>query len=417
MEKTEKIFEEQMNQVKSIKIPGLKKSFKPMLMQQYVVWRLGTDDFFFNTSGTGTGKTIAALCASKFYRLKMLVITNNSGVKSYYKDANNIGYNTKNMLVINYDKFSFETCIDKWINICKEFNPQLIVLDEVHNIKINEKSALSTRSNKIRDLISSIDYKKLLIQTATPVINNVSETESLIKIGKPDYNIDGLSMIGRKIQAYTTLVDISIGFPKSKMIGGDVYQPITYKKLADRKFISKVKYDNYNFENKYESMLPFIKKGTIIYTEYTEGIVDKLYDKLSSLYSVGKYTGEEKDVNFNDYDIMIITSAGSTGTDGLQLNFNRMIFFTLPNTWAAFEQGIGRIDRTGSKFDNVEFYYLLDDDVATTFSDQKSWYNISKKRIDTEMIRDGHINKSIENKDKLKSESKKIIAKKETLLV
>ena len=64
METTKKIFNEQMNQVKSITIPGFKKSFKPILMQQYVVWRLGVDDFFFNTSGTGTGKTIAALCAS-----------------------------------------------------------------------------------------------------------------------------------------------------------------------------------------------------------------------------------------------------------------------------------------------------------------------------------------------------------------
>jgi len=416
MEKTEKIFEEQMNQVKSIKIPGLKKSFKPMLMQQYVVWRLGTDDFFFNTSGTGTGKTIAALCASQFYKLRMLVITNNSGKKSYEDDAKSIGYRRK-MLVLNYDKFSFETCMDKWIEECKAFNPDFIVLDEVHNIKINEKSALSTRSNKIRDLISSLNYKKLLIQTATPVINNVSETESLIKIGRPDYDTKDLSMIGRKIQAYTTLVDISIGFPKKKMTGGDIYQPITYKKLADKKFISKVKYDNYNFGPKYEAMLPFIRKGTIIYTEYTEGIVDKLYNKLSGLYSVGKYTGEEKDVNFSDYEVMIITSAGSTGTNGLQSNFNRMIFFTLPNTWAAFEQAIGRIDRTGTNFDNVEFYYLLDDDVATTYSDQKSWYNISKKRIDTEMIRDGHINKSVDNRDKLKSESKKIMHKKETPLV
>ncbi len=380
-------------------------------MQQYVVWRLGVDDFFFNTSGTGTGKTIAALCVSQFYKLKMLVITNNSGRSSYVKDAKDLGYNDENMLVINYDKFSFESCIEKWIELCKDFNPDFVVLDEVHNIKINEESGLSTRSDVIRTLLSNLNYKKLLIQTATPVINNVSETESLIKIGFPDYNVVGLSNTGRKIKAYVTLVDISIGFPKKIMDGGDVYNPIVYAKNESRgKFLSKVRYDNFNFDVKYQSMIDYIEKGTIIYTEYTDGVVDKLYNELSKNFSVGKYTGSEKDVNFGDYDVMIITSAGSTGTDGLQKYFNKMIFFSLPNTWGAFEQAIGRIDRTKSNFDKVEFYYLIDDGAAITYSDQKVWYNISKKRVDTEMIRDGHINSSKENRVKLKSESEKILS-------
>lgn len=393
-------FEEQMKTVKSIKIDGVNLK----LMQQYTIFRFMTDDFFFNTSGTGGGKTIAALAVSKYFNMKMLVITNNSGKSSYFNDAKKINYDISNMMVINYDKFSFDTTIKEYSESAKNFNPDFVVLDEVHNVKVNEKSANSHRSKIIKQLLDSLSYKKLLIQTATPVVNDVSETESLFKIGMPNYNTEGFSSDARKVMAYKTLTNVSVCFPKKSMKGGSDFKPIKYSKKAGKDdFISKVKYDIYNFNNKFEALKPYIKKRTIIYTEYTEIIVDKLYEEVSNLgFSVGKYTGEEKDNDFCNYDVMIITSAGSTGTDGLQKCFNRMLFFTLPNTWAAFEQAIGRIDReNGSNFNEVELYYLIDDGSETTYSDQSSWNRIIKKKFNSDLIRDGKVSGIEQHKEKI----------------
>ena len=109
---------------------------------------------------------------------------------------------------------------------------------------------------------------------------------------------------------------------------------------------------------------------------------------------------------------MVITSAGSTGTNGLQEYFNRMIFFSLPPTWAAFEQAIGRIDRSYSKFEFVEFYLLIDNGDKVSYSDSNSWYKIRKKKIDSDLIRDGQIldvKLNTENRSNLKKEASKII--------
>jgi hypothetical protein len=120
--------------------------------------------------------------------------------------------------------------------------------------------------------------------------------------------------------------------------------------------------------------------------------------------------GVEYKDSFGNYDVMVITSAGSTGTNGLQKFFNRMIFFSLPATWAGFEQAIGRIDRSYSAFDSVEFYILIDEGDRTSFSDSSYWYKIRRKKIDSDLIRDGYIQEDVSSKNRteLKSKAKEL---------
>lgn len=402
MTKLEKIFKEQLKEVKKIKCEGL--TFKGIrkrvkgelnLMQKYIIYRLREDDFLINTSGTGTGKTIAALAAAKIMKMKTVVITNNSGKKSYDKDIDNVGIDRNQVLVINYDKFSFEGCIEKAILDITNFKPDFLVFDEVHNIKSNETSEVSKRRGTITDMIKNIKFKKMLIMSATPVINHVSETESLLTLGKIEIDTN-LSLIMRKVNAYKALVHHAVGFQKKGMVGGDVFNAIQFT-AKGKKFISKRDWDESNLDSKFEAMLPYITKGTIIYTASTTGVINTLVAKIKAQFpkfKVGQYSGEEKVDNFN-YDIIVITSAGSTGTDGLQKFFNRMIFFSLPTTWAEFEQATGRIDRQGSNFKNVEFFYLQDQGLQTPWSDVASWTRINNKKGDSDMIRDGRLDNKV----------------------
>ncbi len=407
----EKQFEEEKKKVDSISIGS---NITLNLSQRYLIFRLSTDDFFINTSGTGAGKTIAALAASKFFNMKMIVITKNSGVDSYESvdvgnDCDKVGYNRDNMLVLNYDKFSNTTCTEHFIQKCIDFGAEMINLDEVHCIKVNEKTKESERSKVLYELLSRINYKKLLIQTATPVVNNISETESLIRLGLRDYDIKGLSNIGRKLKVYSTLIEKSVRFPKKSIKGGSEYKPIIYDKKSDKKnFISKAKYDIHNMSVKMEAMMPYIEKGTIIYTEYTENIVDAIVSYIPSNLKVGVYSGSKKDKDFQNYDVMVITSAASTGTNGLQKYFNKMIYFSLPYTWASFEQSVGRIDRQGSNFEAVDIMFMIDSGESTTFSDQRVWHKINKKKVDSDMISNGVISESSNNKITLKKEAEKL---------
>jgi hypothetical protein len=414
-------FKNELTETTAICVDGVELT----LMQKYVIWKLMNNYFFFNCSGTGTGKTIAALAAAKFLKLKLIVVTNNSGKKSYYEDAKKIGFDESMMHVINYDKFSFKSCVDRVLKEAKDFGGQFLVFDEVHNVKVNENSKQSDRSRIIIDLVKTINPQKFLIQTATPVVNHVSETESLLLLGIPSYNNKGLTSTARKLKVYSELMPISIAFPKKMMKGGDVFNIVNYSKDELKKeFKSKPYYDRHNFPNKFNAMIPLLKKGTIVYTEFTDGIVKRLSDEIKKLgYTCGVYSGECKDgitkmVNgkevldsFGNYDIMVITSAGSTGTNGLQEYFNRMVFFSLPPTWAAFEQAIGRVDRSYSKFEFVEFFLLIDTGDKMSYSDSSSWYKIRKKKIDSDLIRDGQIlnvKLNTENRINLKKEALKL---------
>lgn len=409
-ESVENQFEKEKQEVLSIRIePDILN-----LQQRYIIHSLKNNDFFMNTSGTGVGKTIAALAASKYFNMKMIVITKNSGVDSYEStlpgnDCDKIGYDRSNMLVLNYDKFSNTTCTEEYIQKCIDFGAELINLDEVHCIKQNEKTKESERSKVLYELLSKIKYKKLLIQTATPFVNNISETESLIRLGVKDYETKNLSFVGRKLKVYSTLIENSIRFPKKSIKGGDVLVPILYNKLTDKDdFISKAKYDIHNMRVKMEAILPHIEKGTVIYTEYTNGVIEAILSYIPTKFRVGIYSGTQKDKDFENYDVMIITSAASTGTNGMQKYFNKFIFFSLPYTWSSAVQSIGRIDRQGSAFDEVKIMFLIDSGKATSFSDQRVWHKISKKKLESDMVSDGRIEESISNKNRLKEEASKL---------
>jgi hypothetical protein len=51
---------------------------------------------------------------------------------------------------------------------------------------------------------------------------------------------------------------------------------------------------------------------------------------------------------------LVASPAIAVGVNGLQQRCNHLIFLSLPWTYTAYEQIVGRICRTGSKFESVE---------------------------------------------------------------
>src|SRR5262249_32433663 len=101
-----------------------------------------------------------------------------------------------------------------------------------------------------------------------------------------------------------------------------------------------------------------IRKKTIVYTHYVDGIVEPLRDAISKAgWSVAVYSGDDK-TGLNAFlsgptDVLIGTSTIGTGVDGLQIVSNRLIVNALPWTAAEYDQLKGRLYRQGQTASGV----------------------------------------------------------------
>ena len=108
-----------------ISVPkGYSFPYKPTLMQKYVAYRIRTTPYFGNFSGTGAGKTLSAILASRIIGSRMtLIVCPNDVVEQWAKhvlavfpdskvvlrkEAFNAKYEDDKYkyLILNYDKFS-----------------------------------------------------------------------------------------------------------------------------------------------------------------------------------------------------------------------------------------------------------------------------------------------------------------------
>jgi superfamily II DNA or RNA helicase len=123
----------------NIKVPdGYAFPYDPTLMQRYVAYKVKTTPYFGNFSGTGTGKTLSAVLASRVIdsKITLIVCPNDvvdqwarniieifpdskviTGKEAFYQRYNKNKYQ---YLVLNYDKFSQEDSPNLILNLAKE---------------------------------------------------------------------------------------------------------------------------------------------------------------------------------------------------------------------------------------------------------------------------------------------------------
>ena len=201
-------------------------------MQLYVAYKIKTNPYFGNFSGTGAGKTLSAVLASRVIDSKItLIVCPNDVVNQWKKNIQEIfpnsyvitgreafyakyDRNKHQYLALNYDKFSQEDSPNLILDLASE-KVDFVILDEVHFVKKRDEDS-SLRRRNLNGLLTAIRKRnrkvKVLGLSATPVINNLMEGRSLLELitAKLYDDVSPKPTIPNAVTLYEKLSTISI---------------------------------------------------------------------------------------------------------------------------------------------------------------------------------------------------------------
>ena len=394
------LFFDEYNEVINVK-PSDVYSFKyqPNLMQKLTVYRLIKNKSYGNWSGTGAGKTLSFILSSREIDAKLtLVIAINSTIEQTAKSIKDVYPNSlifdeykkgcvfdrdkHNYLILNYEKFQLENSEELFQSLTNNNQIDFIVVDEVHNAKQREEEIESIRRGVINRLFGRIRENNpnvyILVMSATPVINNLYEAKSLLKLmtGLEYDDLQTRRNLPNALKIFQQLIlnglryipkyDMNINeLTGHNMSNLNIDGAHLLDKLLELSSSEYLEVEQLLTEDKLKVITPYLRKGVIIYSYYTTAIVKQIENYVKSLgFKCGTYTGEEstrlrseniKAFKSGKLDVLIGSKPIGTGVDGLQEVCDRMIIITLPWTDSEYTQLKGRIFRQGSNFDNVEF--------------------------------------------------------------
>ncbi len=368
---------------------------QPNLMQRLIASQLKLRTGLGNWSGTGTGKTLSAILASRVIDARLTIVCcpnpvvggSKTGrgwadeILSILPDSKvNIktlspvwqAHDIHKYLIINYEQLQ-KTGASNLIRKLIAQNPiDMIIIDEIHYAKQRKIENLSLRRELLTILITLAREQnpnlRVLGLSATPIINNLQEGKSLLEM------ITGVEY--PELETKATIPNCH------KLHQQLVIHGYRWRHNYSQEFIEKrIEIDCSQYIDKIRSLgknasphdidelltearLPIIRencqpgKKILIYTHYVDGIKEKLASALrADGHVVGFYIGEDKtglksflDGNVN---VLIGSSAIATGIDGLQNVCDQLIVNILPWTSSEYEQLTGRIARQGQQSSSV----------------------------------------------------------------
>ena len=426
--------------------------YEPSLMQKLMVFYMLHNNSFGNWCGTGAGKTNAFLFASRMTHSKVTVaiVPNDvidtlcKSIQAIYPDSHIVvpdnpddlkHYGDRPTYIIyNYEKMQSNNGAEETIKKLLETNKiDFICLDEVHNAKVRTEETASSRSKNIKDFITKArelnPNVKVLAMSATPFINNLQEVRSIIELitGEEHPEIGYRNTTSNIHNAYKAILlngfryipkyDIAV---EERIIEVDCSEDSELLKnlMKNEGNISGV--ENLLAQKKLGKIESEIKKGTVVYSPWVNGMADMLTDSISDMgFITEAYNGDSGDkverkeildrFRSGETDVLVCSKPISTGVDGLQKCCNKMIIISLPWTDADYTQLKGRIYRQGSVFDKVEFVIPQ---VVININDKSwSWDKMRKNAVDNkktigEAVVDGDIQESYSiNKERLLNEA------------
>ena len=432
----------------------------PNMMQKLTVHRIINYKRYGNWSGTGAGKTISFIIASREIKSRLtLVICLNSTISQLEEDILEVypdslvhsGFRKDqkfdrtryNYLLLNYEKFQQGYTEERFQDLNKNNLIDFIVLDEIHNTKQRDKDESKRRGAVLRLIGRSAEMNPnfhLLGMSATPVINNLIEAKSLLQLitGKEYDDISTRGTITNALKVFNQLLLNGIRYiPKYNIVLKELTGGNTNYLNIDGEYLVESLKANSNkdylglekilLEPKLESIKKSLKPKTILYTYFTDD--NKIPHQIAKFvksqgYSVGFYIGEqsteEREISKNSFvkgniDILIASRIIGTGVDGLQNVCNRMVLLTLPWTDSEYTQLKGRVYRQGSKFGDVEIIIpqvYVDLDNQRWSWDKQRLQLIRDKRTLADAAVDGIIpSKHIPTREKLCSDSLQALTK------
>ena len=418
MQKVYSKFEKEFEQIKNTELPvnyNTENPIKPNLMQRYVAFKLNEIGHFANWSNPGSGKTLSAIYSAMLNEASdtetdghnILVIGANStieneeewaaSISSFDKKAeilNKADYKSpvfkasdRNQAKNNYFLYNYEAFqADRSESLVKALSAKTfdtIILDEVHLIK----SADSKRNAQISALIQKAregnPKLKVLVMSATPIVNNLNEGKEIIKVltGLDRLDIDTNEVSSKTIlDMNRLLMQAGVRFEKAYPQKLEIKKVPIILDLAqsfDRPLIQEI-VDSINKEGrnlldleqslskaKLSTVVANVSPGTIVYSKFVSGIVNKIVAAIqeSSGLTVGLYTGENK-AGYQAFknrlaqneeekiDVLLASSALGLGAN-LQDTGDSMIINSLPWSAAEMEQLLGRIYREGSNAEKI----------------------------------------------------------------
>ena len=418
-----------------------KKIGYPRLMQLYFTNMIRNNPYYLNLSGTGSGKTLSAVLASRIMDCKVTLVIcpndvveqwggnpakgKNGDIKDIFPDS--VVYSKDDVftaefdskkhqyLVLNWEKFQIDSVVNKLLKLQKQ-KIDLIVLDEIQFVKIRGKVAGKRRENLegfINGIKATNPKVKVVGLSATPVINELSEGRSLINL------VTGLTLddktlkvnpnVGNAVALHEKFANISVREKPDYQIHEDIHfididaewpsgrqsRELIANPLMAEEILTQIRIPK---------ILELIDGPTIIYTEYVGSSPDSRSDRIIDMletavkgagHSVAIYTGEDhsgKDLFINGQrDVLIASRPIAVGVNGLQWRTNRLIINTLPWTNANYQQLLGRLIRYGQKKEKVDVYILRVSLDGWRYDEQFKWGRILIKKTIAECAVDGII--------------------------
>ena len=405
----------------SFKVEG--KPALPNLMQRLVASRIQQKRREGNWSGTGAGKTLSAVLASRVVGAKLTVICCPNSVVEGWKaailntfpnslvamktfapewaaiagDETGLGKAAAHRyVVLNYEAFQQEDSEKKVRKFAKQEAADFVVVDEIHFTKQRTVENLSKRKKVVTALISLAAAKNpqlcVLGMSATPVINNLQEGKSLVEMvsGLAHDDLNTRPTVAHCMKLHQRLVTLGTRWLPDYQIVCDVQTPEVDcgEHLEEIKALGRsgtpLELEQILTRVRLPTIRQSIRPKTLLYTHYIQDIDSALYKALvADGWRVGFFTGEDKSglegFLHGDVDVLIGSSAIGTGVDGLQEVCQRLIINVLPWTNAEFEQLKGRIYRQGQHADKVTVIVPIT--YADVNGERWSWCGSKMRRL------------------------------------
>ncbi len=390
---------------------------EPHLMQRLVASLVVNRRRVGNWSGTGAGKTLAAVLASRGVDAGLTVVCcpnsvvdvwrstvcnafpdSQVAIKSWdaLEQSATTGFEDRRhrYLILNYEMFQQPDSAQRVRRLLEREHIDMLVIDEVQGVKQREVMLMSRRRANVAMLVSQAGLLNpdlyVLGMSATPVVNNLQEGKSLVELitGIEHPELETRATIDNCMKLHQRLVTLGIREqPNYEMGLTTVVEPVDVSDaLPAIRTVGSSLLDLERILTR--ARLPVIrqhvKKGTLIYTDLLDGIEKQLRDAvLDAGFSVGSFTGEDKSglAAFlrGDIDVLIGSSAIGTGVDGLQQVCDTVIMNVLPWTAAQYDQIKGRAYRQGQARDVTVVLPLT---FAMVNGERWSWCESKMRRLE-----------------------------------
>ncbi len=355
----------------------------PNLMQRHVAAQVRDRRRVGNWSGTGAGKTLSAVLASRTIDAELtVVLCPNSVIHNGWTDTIQMAFPnariaTKTLspiwasghgpryLILNYETLQQPAAESHLAAFLKLNRVDFVVIDEIHYTKQRTDEASKRRRLTMALCATAVESNPelaVLGMSATPVINNLREGVSMIELvsGLDHSDLNTIATVDNCMKIHQRLVRLGTRwmppYPEFAKQNPrvDVTDVVDDIRALPKGSSGLLRLEQILLESKLACILENVEDGTLIYTEYVDEIVLTLTKALSQAgWKVGRFTGEDKTglIPFLEgkLNVLIGSSSVGTGVDGLQHRANRLIIACAPWTAAAYEQLVGRLVRQGQQ--------------------------------------------------------------------